>query len=93
MAISVLGDFITAVQGRSKTGVVYSVAPSTVNPGWTDVLRNGTRTSSFLWAGVGRGDMVCGYTDANPNGLLVEILSPDGVSSKADVAQFINSLN
>jgi hypothetical protein len=51
MAITSLGGFITGIQGRTTATVTYSVAPSTVNQGWTDILRNGVRLWSFLWAG------------------------------------------
>lgn len=94
-AITKLGDLITQIQNRSTATVTYSVALSTINPGgWYDCLKNGVRTWSFLWPPIGKGDMACGYTDANPNGLLIEVLSSDGTTSgKADVAQFVLSLN
>lgn len=88
MALATQGDLITAIQARG-----YTVAPSTAYPGFTDVRKGGVRTWSFLWGGIGRGDLACGATDANPNGLLVEMIGLDGVSGKCDVAQFVNSLN
>jgi hypothetical protein len=88
------GDIITAIQGRSTGSVTYTVQASTVYPGWTDVLRNGVRTWSFLFSPVPGGAAWTGAaTDANPTGALIQLIGPDGVSTKADAQLFINSLN
>jgi hypothetical protein len=90
-----LGDVITAIQNRSQGSVVYTVVnPSTVYPGFIDVLRNGVRTWSFQFSPVPGGAAWSGAgTDANPTGALIEVIGPDGVSGKADCQLFINSLN
>jgi hypothetical protein len=95
-SILTLGDFVAQIQARSKTGVVYAVTP---NPGSTTVggpftiTRNGVTIYQFIWSGVGASAWSQGSNDANINGILVEIITPDGVSSKADVAQLVNLLN
>jgi hypothetical protein len=88
----VLGDVIAAIQARSTSAVTYSV---TLNPnanGFYGVLRNGVQTSQFMFPGVGRGDLSGAATDANSVGLLIQLITPDGVSGKADPAVFVNSL-
>jgi hypothetical protein len=95
-AILSLGDFVAQIQARSKTGVVYAVTP---NPGSATlggpftITRNGVAVMQFIWSGVGAAAWSQGANDANTNGILVEIITPDNVTSKADVAQLVNSLN
>lgn len=91
----VLGDVVAAIQARSTSAVTYAVQNSTTYVGFMDVLRNGTRTWSFLFAPLqSSGYAMSGAaTDANPTGALIQLIGPDGVSGKSDVANFIASLN
>ena len=88
----VLGDVIAAIQARTTPTVVYSVTPSPNANGFYGVLRNGVQTWQFMFPGVGRGDLSGAATDANNPGLLIQLITPDGVSGKSDVAVFVNSL-
>ena len=100
MAFNTNSDFVVAVLGRSKPGRTYTIAPSTFLPGTTDILLNGVRIYSFLWAAIGvpgapspAGISGAG-TDANPTGHLVQLWDVTGmVPMMPDANQFILSLN
>jgi hypothetical protein len=86
-------DLVSAIQGRSKTGVVYSVsAVGATYPGFIDVLRNGTRTWSVRFPVAAGGFNSGALTDSN-SGFLIDVLSYEGVPAKADPSQFVLSLN
>src|SRR5436853_7377366 len=100
MSFNVVGDFIAAIQARSKPGRTYSVAPSTSIPGTTDIMLNGVRIYSYLWFATGTvgpgdpGNVTGAGTDANASARLVQLWDATGtVPTKADAAQFILSLN
>ena len=91
MAVTTLASLITAINGQSKGTVTYTVAA--LATGWWGVYRNGTLTWQFNFSPVpGGAAWSQGATDANLNGVLIDLLSPDNVKSKADVQQWINSL-
>jgi hypothetical protein len=92
-------DIIAVIIGQSYDGVQFSTMPSPTYPGFTSILRK-VKTDgpavlmwSFLFPGIPGGAAYTGAaTDANPTGALIALVSPDGVSSKADVVAFVNSL-
>jgi hypothetical protein len=91
MAVSTLASLITAINGQSTATVTYTVAA--LSSGWWSVYRNGVQTWQFNFSPVpGGAAWSSGANDANLSGALIDLLSPDGVKSKADVQQWINSL-
>ena len=97
MAILTLGDFVTAVQNRSKTGVVYTVSPQPVG------TVGGAFFDSAQWH-VDRNVHLAGRAGGEGPGWVRQRTrfrpescssssTPDFVSVKADAQQFVNSLN
>jgi hypothetical protein len=96
-AITTLGAFVTAIQGRSKTGVVYAVTPQPNGPtgGPFTITRNGLSVGTFNWPGIGPAawtGLGNSSQDAS-SAVLFDFITVDGVSTKPNADAFILTLN